>query len=72
MVHLTQQIPDPGQNLLSKIIPFYSIYKTTASYTLLSLSSRRSREMDGIMLDLQAMKDTLIATERQTYNITAI
>ena len=43
-----------------------------ASHTLLSLSFRRSREMDGIMLDLQAMKDTLIAIERETYNITAI
>jgi len=28
--------------------------------------------MDGIMLDLQAIKDTLIAIERETYNITAI
>ena len=28
--------------------------------------------MDDIMLDLQAMKDTLIAIERETYNITAI
>ena len=28
--------------------------------------------MDGIVADLQAMKDTLIATERETYNITEI
>jgi len=28
--------------------------------------------MDDIMVDLQAMKDTLIAIEHETYNITAI